>query len=141
METVKRLKDMLIRHEGLKLKPYLCTAGKLTIGVGRNIQDRGITYQEAMMLLENDIRLIKAQLSQHEWFFSLDLIRKEVIIDMAFMGVAKLLGFKKMIAAIEKGDYREAAFEMLDSDWANQVGDRAAELALMMESGEYPPAN
>ena len=61
METVKRLKDMLIRHEGLKLKPYLCTAGKLTIGVGRNIQDRGITYQEAMMLLENDIRLIKAQ--------------------------------------------------------------------------------
>jgi len=52
----KKLTDQLIKHEGLRLKPYHCPAGKLTIGVGRNLEDKGITEEEAVMLLENDIQ-------------------------------------------------------------------------------------
>ena len=54
--NIKKIKDQLIQHEGLKLKPYQCPAGRLTIGVGRNLEDKGITEKEAVMLLENDIQ-------------------------------------------------------------------------------------
>jgi len=46
--TIRKLLEF---EEGLKLKPYKCPAGKLTIGIGRNLEDRGITEQEAQMLL------------------------------------------------------------------------------------------
>ena len=134
---MSKLEDMLIRHEGLKLMPYHCTAGKLTIGIGRNIQDRGINEAEARIMCQNDIQEITVRLVKYSWFTRLSDVRKDVIVDMAFMGVQRLLGFKKMIEALSREDYKAAAAEMLESKWAKQVGVRATELASMMVEGRY----
>ena len=45
---MKAIERQLIEHEGLEQKVYRCTAGKLTIGVGRNLEDKGITEEEAL---------------------------------------------------------------------------------------------
>ncbi len=133
---MKSIEEQLILHEGLKLKPYRCTAGKLTIGVGRNLDDKGISREEALFLLRNDIHEVMDALEKHEWYLALDPIRQKVVIDMAYnLGVGGLLKFRKMIAALEYGDYEGAADQMLDSRWAEQVGMRATRLAEMMRSG------
>lgn len=130
------IEDQLILHEGLRLKPYRCTENKLTIGVGRNIEERGITATEAMFLLKNDIEAVEKELSRFDWFTKQDEIRRRVLIDMGFMGVPRLLGFKKMIQALGADDYEKAAAEMLDSKWSRQVGGRAVRLAKMMRTGK-----
>lgn len=135
-----RLYQQLIRDEGLELRPYVDTVGKLTIGVGRNLTDLGITRDEANYLLHNDVERVITELNRVVPPSYADLLdtRKAVIINMAFnMGVPRLMGFKKMLAAIETGNYSEAAAEMLDSVWASQVGDRARRLARQMETGEW----
>lgn len=130
------IEDQLILHEGLRLKPYRCTENKLTIGVGRNIEERGITATEAMFLLKNDIEAVEKELSRFAWFTKQDEIRRRVLIDMGFMGVPRLLGFKKMIQALGADDYEKAAAEMLDSKWSRQVGGRAVRLAAMMRTNK-----
>lgn len=133
-----RLRALLIKHEALRLKPYADTAGKLTIGVGRNLEDVGISEQEAMFLLENDIGKAVAYCRQaFPWFNALCDSRQNVVASMAFnLGAAKLAEFKKMLAAIAKSDFETAANEMLCSAWAGQVGPRAVELAQMMRDGD-----
>ena len=123
--------DDLIRHEGMKLKPYICPAGKVTIGVGRNIQDNGISEAEARYLLKNDIIRCWAELHKAlPWALKLPSEVQDVLCNMTFnMGIGKLLGFKKALAALKAGQWNTAAAEMLDSDWARQVGRRATELA------------
>jgi lysozyme len=133
-----RLKGMLIRHEGLKLSPYTCTKGRLTIGVGRNLDAVGISKNEAMVLLENDIDRAFALAEAFPWFYSLDEVRQDVVINMLFnMGLGKFKEFTKLISALERGRFELAAIEMLDSLWAAQVGGRATELAKMMKNGHY----
>lgn len=136
---MSRLKTLLIQHEGLRLKPYTCTEGKLTIGVGRNLDDRGITRAEAHMLLENDIVECETEAARaFPWFANLSQPRKDVIISMVFnLGMTRLLGFKKMLEAMEQGNYYMAAVEMLNSKWAYQVKGRAIELARIMKDGSY----
>lgn len=133
------LKNQIVRHEGLKLKPYRCTAGKLTIGVGRNLDDKGISEAEAMAMLDTDIAEVAVELERRLPLFSkLDDVRKDALINMGFnLGVPGLLKFRGMIAALELSDYDKAAAEMLDSKWAKQVGNRAGELARQMRKGEY----
>ena len=131
------IEQRIARHEGLRLTPYRCTAGKLTIGVGRNLEDRGISNTEALYLLKNDIDHYTGQvLANLPWASSLDQTRFEVLVEMAFnLGIAGLLGFKQTLAAIKAGHYDQAAIQMLDSRWAKQVGKRADELAAMMRQG------
>ena len=133
---MNQLQRQLVVHEGLKLTPYQCTAGKLTIGVGRNIEDLGITEQEAMMLLDNDIERVRHELqSNFSWFSGLTEARKNVLIDMCFnLGISRLKGFKNALAAMESGSWDVAAKEMLSSRWADQVGQRATRLADAMEN-------
>jgi lysozyme len=128
------LKDLLMKHEGLRLKVYTDTAGIATIGCGRNLEDVGITREEAMYLLDNDIKRVLNDCWHHlPWFGDLSQERQYVIIDMVFnLGIHGFLKFKKMIAAIEKENWQEAAREMINSQWAAQVGQRAAELAAIM---------
>lgn len=128
-------KERIKRHEGFREKPYRCTAGKLTIGYGRNIEDNGITEAEASFLLDNDLKRCEEECRQtFSWFDNLDDIRRSVIVEMDFnLGLKKFLGFKKMLAACEKQDYELAAREMLDSLWARQVGQRAETLADLMK--------
>ena len=131
------LQQILIRHEGLKLKLYKCPAGKWTIGVGHNIEDNGITKAEAMHILNNDIhRCEREARTVFVWFDELNKVRQDVIINMLFnMGFPTFLGFKRMISALVVGNYELASHEMLDSAWARQVGDRAIELARIMDTG------
>lgn len=137
-------RDAMVRqlrlHEGERLKPYRCTAGKLTIGVGRNLEDRGITREESAMLLANDIAAEERELLRAlPWVATLDEVRQRVLLDMAFnMGIVGLLGFKKTLATIQEGNYQLAAAMMLDSRWAEQVGARAERLARMMATGKEP---
>lgn len=133
-----RLRQQLIRHEGLRLKPYRCTSGKLTIGAGRNLEDTGISEDEAFFLLDNDIdRVIHGLLARFPWFASLDEARQRVLCDMAFqMGVPGLAKFQRTLAAVERGDYQAAAVYMLASKWAQQTPNRATALADLMRAGE-----
>lgn len=134
-----KLAQLLVKHEGLKLKPYKDTKGILTIGVGRNLESVGLSQEEALMLLSNDINRVKSELEPLEWFRTLDFVRQDVMLNMAFnMGTSKLLRFKKMIEAIKLRQWKTASEEMLASQWAEQVGSRAQQLAWMMSSGQYP---
>ena len=142
-DTLKKLREQLKRHEGAVTdkrgnhKPYRCTAGKLTLGYGRNIEDRGITDAEAEHLLDCDIIKSTSELSSALRFYSqLDDVRQAVLINMHFnLGLGRLLTFRKTLAAIGQGDYKTASAEMLDSRWARQVGSRAVELAEQMRTG------
>ena len=139
-EGYRRLRELLIKHEGLRLKPYRDTVGKLTLGVGRNIEDIGITHDEAMMLLTNDIVRVTSEVEKtFGWFKSLDVVRQDAIHDMNFnVGLTRLQGFKKMLEALRVQNYSVAAKEALDSKWATQVGPRAKDIAIMLEKGVYP---
>lgn len=135
------LREQLLLHEGLRLKPYRDTVGKWTIGIGRNLSDKGLTKVEALILLDNDIFEAQRDLEKYlPWASTLDDARYRVLVDMTFnMGIHGLLGFKRMLAALERGDYETAAAEMESSKWAEQVGRRAHRLALWMRSGKVTP--
>jgi lysozyme len=152
--------EKLIAHEGLKLQVYQDTLGIDTIGIGRNLEDRGITQEElddldiptidhvyeygiteadAVYLATNDVQIVEEELVRaHPCVDSLDAVRQLIVIDMAFnMGVPRLCKFKNMWAAIHNEDYPTAAKEMLDSRWASQVKGRATKLANAMHNGEF----
>jgi lysozyme len=136
---ITSLEDQLIDHEGLELKPYRCTAEKLTIGVGRNIEDRGITEDEARYLLKNDIKIVEDELLEKKPVVAgLDAVRQRVLVDMGFnLGIPTLLKFQNMWSAIEEEDFERAADEAMDSRWAKQVGRRAERLCQAMATGEW----
>ena len=133
-----KLHAQLRLHEGVEKKVYLDTEGIETIGVGRNLKDRGLSDDEIDYLLQSDIVICINELDKKfEWFKGLDIIRKRVLIDMMFnLGMPRLNGFANMLSAVEQKDWSAAANEMLDSKWAEQVGSRASRLAEMMETGE-----
>ena len=133
------IKTQLIRDEGMVLKVYKDSMGISTIGVGRNLESRGITTDEAMMLLDDDLALVDAQLKANwPWTSTLDPVRLGVLENMCFnLGAGGLAGFRNMLAAVKNGDWATAAQEMLSSVWATHVGDRAQRLALQMEDGTW----
>ena len=134
-----RIKEQLVRHEGLRLKPYRCSAGKLTIGIGRNLDDCGITQSEAYVMLINDIMNCEKQLQAKipDIYNGLDEVRKSVLLNMCFnLGISGLLGFKNTLEFIKVGDWERAANNMLVSRWAKQVGRRAIELSELMRKGK-----
>jgi lysozyme len=124
------LKNLIIRHEGLSLKPYADSIGKLTIGVGRNLDDVGLSKTEAFFLLDNDIENLTNKLESIPIFNTLNTSQQIALTDMAFnLGFHGILRFKKMWAALEENNYYLAAREMLNSKWAEQVPLRAKELS------------
>jgi lysozyme len=138
-KLMDRIKEQLVRHEGLRLKPYRCTAGKLTIGIGRNLDDCGISQSEAYVMLINDIVNCEKQLQSKipDIYNQLDEVRKSVLLNMCFnLGVSGLLGFKNTLALVKAGDWERAANNMLVSKWAKQVGRRAIELSELMRKGK-----
>lgn len=136
--NVELLTAELERDEELRLKPYRDSLGNLSIGIGRNLDDEGISRHEALMMLANDIDKRVRLLDEHlPWWRSLDEVRSRVIVNMCFnLGIGGLLGFRRMLAALKAGDYDTAADEMADSKWARQVGDRAVRLVAMMRAGQ-----
>jgi lysozyme len=126
----------LMRDEGCRLKPYVDTVGKLTIGIGRNLTDNGITLPEAKMLALNDIDAIELELAMRlPWFASAQEPVQRGLANMGFnLGWPRLAGFQKMLTALEAGQYDMAADEALASKWAAQVGDRAGRIATLFRS-------
>jgi lysozyme len=136
VNTEALVKD-LTRDEGVRLKAYKCTAGKTTIGIGRNLDDVGISPEEADILLRNDIAKVVSALDANlPWWTTLTEVRQRVLANMCFnLGLKGLLGFRNTLKLIETGAYMEAAQAMLASKWARQVGKRAERLSLMMRDG------
>jgi|TARA_R110002020_G_scaffold102221_1_gene240231 lysozyme len=136
--NIDRLISQLKVHEGVRNKVYLDTEGIETIGVGRNLKDRGLFEDEIELMLANDIREFQEEVERtFGWWSDLDDVRQRVVVDMAFnMGLGSLSKFKNTLGHIEAGRYEEASIEMLDSRWANQVGHRAKCLSDMMRTGE-----
>ena len=128
----QRVAEQLLVDEGLRLKPYRCTAGRLTIGVGRNLEDKGISESEALLLLDNDIGDCWSQLAARiHWVLTAPEDIQEVLVNMVFnMGVGGLLEFKDTLALLQAGRYPKASRAMLASKWAGQVGKRAERLAV-----------
>lgn len=122
------------------LKPYHCSAGKLTIGYGRNLEARGIDLNEAEYLLANDIRECRQALTlNYSWFAGLDEVRQAAVVDLTFnLGMRKLSTFIRFIGAMGRGDWPEAANELRQSLWYGQVGRRAPRIVGMIETGEWP---
>ncbi len=153
MNVIEEAKKLIKVHEGLRLEPYKCTAGKLTLGYGRNLEavglstaeykiigdvTKGITEEQAEMLLDNDIKAVVKRLNESfPGFNKLPDYVQVVLIDMTFnLGYFGLMKFIDTLAYIEKKDYKSAAKEMLKSKWARQVGKRSKELAKIMETGK-----
>lgn len=132
-----RLRQQLTTHEGLRLRPYVDTVGKLTIGVGRNLTDKGISYAEAMVLLDNDVDEVTSDLGAYGWFSPLDSVRQLALADLRFnLGPGRFRTFRKMLAALEAGNYEAAAAQLIDSAWAAQVQpSRRDRLYRMLRTG------
>jgi lysozyme len=132
-----RLMDELMRDEGVKLKPYICSAGALTIGIGRNLDANGISIAEAEVLANNDIDRCMAELDKAlPWWRSLNDTRQRALVNMCFnLGISRLLQFKRTLNALEDGRWDDAADAALESRWATQVGQRATRIARMLRSG------
>ena len=132
------LRDLLERHEGRRAFPYPDTVGKLTIGVGRNLSDRGLSEDEIDLLLANDIAIAGEACADifGPGFAGMAPPRRQALISMAFnLGGPRLAAFRRMRAAIAAGDWDEAAAEALDSRWAAQTGSRADEIAALLRKG------
>ena len=134
------MQSLLEQQEGFRSKPYRDSRGFLTVGFGTDL-DAGITREQAEAMMQVQLAVNESALGGYSWFTSLDPVRRGVVENMAYnMGVAGVLTFTDMISAIEAKDWPEAARQMLASDWAVQVGDRAKVLARIMETGEMPDA-
>ena len=131
-----KVQEMLISHEGMKFTPYRCTAGRLTIGVGRNISDKGITKEEAIMLLNNDISECKRDLANLVFkgqFYKFPEPIQHMLMDLRFqLGWKGFRDFRKMIIAFKELNYEEAIVQMMDSAWYGQTTNRANELIEMI---------
>jgi lysozyme len=127
----------LVRDEGRRLMPYVDTAGKITIGVGRNLTDLGISLGECAAMLDKDIARAELGLDHAlPWWRELDGVRQRVLLNMAFnLGLVGLSSFRATLGAIKEARFTDAAAGMQASLWARQVGRRAERLARMMESG------
>ena len=125
-ETFKQLKDHIKEYEGLSNVLYKCTSNKLSIGYGRNLEDVGISKDEAEYLLKNDIDIALDDVSEHFDMPNLPEPAQIVLVDMSFnMGISRLLNFRNMIKAIEQDEWDKAAHELLDSKYAAQTKRRA----------------
>ena len=132
---------MIRRHEGVRSKVYICSAGYETIGCGRNISASGLglSEDEINYLLNNDIKRVREELTDsYFWFPAMNEARQAALLDLSFnLGQTRLRGFVKGLEALSREQYDLAADEFMDSRWATQVGNRALEITEMLRSGEW----
>lgn len=132
------LEAQLRLHEGSRRRPYRCSQGFNSIGVGRNLDANGLRPDEIALMLANDIETAKHELDKLvPWWRELDDVRQKVLVDMVFnLGPKTMAGFRNTLRDIQARNYAGAAKRMLASRWARQVGARAHRLAGMMKTGE-----
>lgn len=139
MRSLANLTEMLMKHEGVRRKPYEDSVGVLTIGVGRNLESVGLSDDEIYYMLKNDIHRCDNELDNaFRWYKDLNDSRKDVMVSLCFnLGINRLRGFKNALASMAAENYKEASDHFLDSKWAEQVGQRAIKLTDMIRTGEY----
>lgn len=132
-----KLSNQLIKHEGLKQFPYRDTIGKLTIGVGHNLDDKGLTQAQIRSILIDDLTDTVNFLNfKLPWLKDLDDVRQRAVANMTFDLMGKILDFKHMLAALQAKDWIKASDELLNSTFAKQTGQRARDLAKMLLTGQ-----
>ena len=133
MSFEKELLDQIKEHEGLKLFPYKCPAGRLTIGYGHNLQDNGLSKSACEYILYDDIDEAKRNLRTifgNEFFESLKDSKKIALIDMMFnLGMIKFLTFKRFIFAVETQNWENASYEIIHSKAYEQNKKRYKKLS------------
>lgn len=136
MVIPETLIDFISRHEGFSPMPYVCPAGHLTVGRGHNL-DVPMRENAANALLVEDIKdATRDLIVVLPDLYSYSEARGNALIDMAFnLGITRFKGFKKMIAAIKRGDWELAAKEAECSTWYQQVGGRGVEVVKMLKEG------
>jgi len=139
MNKEKLVKELIL-DEGYKYEIYLDHLGYPTLGVGHLILETDEEYgkpvgtpvseQRILECLESDINTVCEELDRNLWWWrDLDDNKQRVMVNMGFnLGYPRLSKFKKFLSAMQIGDFKTAAVEMLDSKWATQVGDRAIRL-------------
>jgi lysozyme len=129
--------DDLRRDEALRLKPYRDTVGKLTIGYGRNLDDCGISRDEAEVMLLADTDAAIRDLDRGlPWWRGLSPDQQRGLANMCFqLGLPKLMRFRTMLAALKAGNGQEAATAALTSKWAAQCPERAQRVAMLLRRG------
>ena len=135
---MESLLDRVKRHEGLRLYPYQDSLGFWTIGYGRCIEKKGITPQEAEIMLRRDVgeSIARYEDLPDDVRQKCNGARQAILIEMIFqMGYLGVLKFKRMLGAIQAGDFERASKEMLMSRWAKQTPRRCAEMAEVMRGG------
>ena len=139
---MSQLLDMLMKHEGVETHAYTDTVGKLTIGVGRNIDPvggLGLSKKEIAYLLQNDVDRVEQELvNSIPWVEHIEWERMDALVNICFnLGLPRFLKFKKALAAAEDQNWELCADEFMDSRWSSQVGQRAVELTTLLRTGEY----
>lgn len=134
---LNKLSNQLVKHEEIRFKPYLDTVGKITIGVGHNLSDKGLTPNQVGLILQDDIKDVVTFLTLRlPWVLKLDDVRARAVADMAFVLMDKLLDFHTMLPALQEARWKDASDALLNSKFASQVGKRAIDLANMILSGQ-----
>jgi lysozyme len=138
MDT-KAVLDMIKKDEGWVSHAYQDHLGFWTIGYGFLIDQRrggGIPKEVAEYWLQHIVHGIVNDLSKRLSFFQdLPDAIQQCLVNMAYqLGTNGLLSFRKMMAALENGNYQQAAIEALDSRWAQQTPNRANRIAVIIAS-------
>lgn len=136
----------LRRDEGVRYVPYRDTMDIPTVGVGHNLQasplpsgwSYPLTDDQVNQLLSSDLSNVYGDLNRTlPWWTDLNDVRQRALCNLCFnLGMSRLAGFVKALAALRQGKYDIASAEFLNSAWASQVGARAQRLAQMMRTGE-----
>lgn len=136
-----RLRHRLKLKEAFSAQPYRDSRGFLTIGYGRLIDpEKGgsISKSEAEVMLTNDLHNAERDAESLSMYQDLSPARQAVLIEMCFnLGLPGVREFKRMLSALIQQEYGHAASEMIESDWARQVGTRATELSKQMQTGQW----
>jgi lysozyme len=135
-ELREKITAWLFIDEGEKLKLYKDSVGIFTIGIGHNIQEKGISPATSRFIFNEDIDGCEKELNRSlPWWSSKPENVKLVLLNMCFnIGISRLLGFKKTLQLIKDDKFNEAAIEMLDSAWSAQVGNRAIRLSKLLQN-------
>ena len=138
--TDKDIKERIQKDEGYRDHVYLDSEGIPTCGWGHALHiGSKVPRRVSELYFDKDFQDAKHdyQILSTNKNLNLSPIRESVLINMLFnMGLTRVYGFKKMIAALQVDDYKLASKEMLDSKWARQVGPRAKRLAQMMKTNQ-----
>lgn len=143
-------REYIRKNEGTRYEAYKDTIGILTIGVGHNccaqpvpgitrVGDR-LTENQVEVLFERDYRRAEEDahvLLRGAWE-SLNEVRRAVFIDMVFnMGKRSVSRFIRVIRFTMMARYKEAAMQLMQSRYAQQVPNRAKRNASMLETGMW----